>query len=295
MRTKGQHAAMNRAGRSRGNGLLRSKPCDFKILLHISMGHERYSQAEYSVGRAIKAAMGGETHILVVDDDDEIRALLSDYLERNGFRATAVADGRETRHALEKARFDLVILDLMLPHESGLEICRELRANSEIPVIMLTALREEVDRVVGLEVGADDYVTKPFSPRELLGRIRAVLRRTSSHREESDEKNISGYRFAYWQLNLELRTISRADRKTINLTRAEFSLLSTLLSNAPRVVTRAQLTQAVRGREYDPFDRSIDVLISRLRQMLNDDAKSPRLIRTMYGEGYIIGISVVAF
>jgi len=143
--------------------------------------------------------MSDTPHILVVDDDREIRTLLRDYLEKNGFKATAVADGQETRRALERTRYDLIVLDLMLPHESGLEICRELRTRSDIPIVMLTALGEEVDRIVGLEVGADDYLAKPFSPRELLGRIRAVLRRTLAPRL-LEPNDVRAYTFAGWNL-----------------------------------------------------------------------------------------------
>jgi two-component system OmpR family response regulator len=231
-------------------------------------------------------------HILVVDDDREIRSLLRDYLEKNGFRATAVADGHETRRALERAKVDLVVLDLMLPHESGLEICRELRTSSDIPIIMLTALGEEVDRVVGLEIGADDYVAKPFSPRELLGRIRAVLRRTQAAPRLADANDARAYAFAGWTLDTTARTLTSPAGERVALGGAEFRLLAILLANAPRLLTRAHLMEAMRGRELDPFDRSIDVRVSRLRQTLREDARSPQIIKTVYGEGYVIGVPV---
>ena len=231
-------------------------------------------------------------HILVVDDDREIRTLLRDYLEKNGFRATSVSGGQETRKAIERSRFDLVVLDLMLPHESGLDICRSLRATSDIPIIMLTALGEEVDRIVGLEVGADDYLAKPFSPRELLCRIKAVLRRTSLAPRASDALGARVYRFVGWQLDTTERTLKDANGATVALSGAEFRLLSHLLANAPRLLTRVELMELVRGRELDPFDRSIDVRVSRLRQALGDDARAPRVIKTVYGEGYVIGVSV---
>jgi two-component system OmpR family response regulator len=237
-------------------------------------------------------AMNDAAHILVVDDDREIRTLLRDYLEKNGFKATAVADGAETRKALERGRFDLVVLDLMLPHESGLDICRALRASSDIPVIMLTALGDEVDRVVGLEVGADDYVAKPFSPRELLGRIKAVLRRTSLAPRGADVADVRLYRFAGWQLDTTERALTAPDGEVVALGGAEYRVLSVLLANAPRLLTRAQLMEFVRGRDHDPFDRSIDVRVSRLRQTLRDDARSPRIVKTVYGEGYVIGVPV---
>jgi two-component system OmpR family response regulator len=236
--------------------------------------------------------MTDTAHILVVDDDREIRALLRDYLEKNGFRATAVGDGAETRAALKRSRVDLIVLDLMLPHESGLDICRALRANSDIPIIMLTALGDEVDRVVGLEVGADDYVPKPFSPRELLGRIKAVLRRTSLAPRGADALAARAYRFGGWRLDTTARTLTGASGEVAALGGAEFRLLSHLLANAPRLLTRAELMDLMRGRELDPFDRSIDVRVSRLRQTLGDDARAPRIIKTVYGEGYVIGVPV---
>ena len=238
--------------------------------------------------------MTRDANILVVDDDREIRTMLSAYLTKNGLSATAVADGEETRRALQQADFDLIVLDLMLPHESGLEICRELRSHSEIPIIMLTALGEEVDRVVGLELGADDYMAKPFSPRELLGRIRAVLRRTLVEQKAPDVPNIREYRFSDWTLSLEERVLRTVDGETIELTGAEFGLLSILLGRAPRVVTRTDLMRDLRGREHDPFDRSIDVQVSRLRQRLGRSADAPQIIKTVYGEGYVIGVPVEA-
>jgi two-component system OmpR family response regulator len=236
--------------------------------------------------------MTDNAHILVVDDDREIRVLLRDYLEKNGFRATAVGDGAETRQALKRSRFDLIVLDLMLPHESGLDICRALRATSAIPIIMLTALGDEVDRVVGLEIGADDYLPKPFSPRELLGRIKAVLRRTALAPRAVDALAARTYRFAQWRLDTTARTLSSEGGATVALGGAEFRLLSHLLANAPRLLKRAELMELMRGRELDPFDRSIDVRVSRLRQALGDDARAPRIIKTVYGEGYVIGVPV---
>jgi two-component system OmpR family response regulator len=229
-------------------------------------------------------------HILVVDDDREIRTLLCDYLGKNGFRATAVGDGRETRRALERNHVDLIVLDLMLPQESGLDICRALRTSSDVPIIMLTALGEEVDRVVGLEVGADDYLPKPFSPRELLGRIKAVLRRTSAPRAAGEATGI--YRFAGWSFDATERTLTSPGGERAPLSGAEFRLLSLLLASAPRVMARAELMELTRGRELDPFDRSIDVRVSRLRQVLGDDARAPRIIKTVYGEGYVVGVAV---
>jgi len=236
--------------------------------------------------------MNRPPHILVVDDDREIRTLLCDFLAKNGFTATSVADGQETRRSLASGHFDLVVLDLMLPHESGLEICRELRKTSDLPVIMLTALGDEVDRVVGLEVGADDYVPKPFSPRELLGRIKAVLRRTMAGPRNGAVAELRAYSFAGWRLAIAERALTSPDGEIVPLSGAEFRLLSELLDHAPRVMTRAELVELVRGRELDPFDRSIDVRVSRLRQLLGDDARAPKIVKTVYGEGYIVGVPV---
>jgi len=236
--------------------------------------------------------MTDAAHILVVDDDREIRSLLRDFLEKNGLRATAVGDGAEARRALAQGHVDLVVLDLMLPHENGLAICRELRATSTIPIIMLTALGEEVDRVVGLEVGADDYLSKPFSPRELLGRIRAVLRRTSQSVRPAENNDAHVYRFAGWRLDAMTRGLTDATGVGVPLGGAEFRLLVTLLASAPKVLSRAELMELVRGRELDPFDRSIDVRVSRLRQTLHDDARAPQIIKTVYGQGYLIAVPV---
>jgi two-component system, OmpR family, response regulator len=231
-------------------------------------------------------------HILVVDDDRDIRTLLSDYLQKNGYRVTAVAEGKGMRRALDQTHVDLIVLDLMLPGEDGLKLCRDLRTTSQIPVLMLTALGEEIDRVLGLEVGADDYLPKPFSPRELVGRIKAILRRTAHMPRDPDLRQASGYTFGDWQLDNTTRTLTHSDGTQTALSGAEFRLLSVLLSHATRVLSRAQLMELVRGRELDPFDRSIDVRISRLRQTLRDDARAPRIIKTIYGEGYVIGVPV---
>ena len=231
-------------------------------------------------------------HILVVDDDRDIRTLLSDYLQKNGYRVTAVAEGKGMRRALAQTHVDLIVLDLMLPGEDGLKLCRDLRTTSQVPVLMLTALGEEIDRVLGLEVGADDYLPKPFSPRELVGQIKAILRRTAHMPRDPDLRQASGYTFGDWQLDNTTRTLTHSDGTQTALSGAEFRLLSVLLSHATRVLSRAQLMELVRGRELDPFDRSIDVRISRLRQTLRDDARAPRIIKTIYGEGYVIGVPV---
>ncbi len=234
-------------------------------------------------------------HILIVDDDAEIRSLLSQYLVKNGLRVTAVADGRTMWRALEAGRIDLIVLDLMLPGEDGLTLCRNLRAkSSDVPVIMLTARGEETDRVVGLEMGADDYLAKPFSARELLARIKAILRRARSLPENlrpSDARNI---RFGEWLLDTVGRQLVSTAGTVTPLSGAEYRLLRIFLSHPNRVLNRDQLVDLTQGRDADPLDRSIDVQVSRLRQRLGDDSREPRLIKTVRGEGYVLAVTVSA-
>ncbi|MBS0579670.1 MAG: response regulator [Proteobacteria bacterium] len=236
--------------------------------------------------------MSDKPHLLIVDDDREIRGLLAQYLEKHDFRTTAVADGKEMRRTLERSHVDLVVLDLMLPGEDGLSLCRELRTRSQIPVIMLTARGEDVDRIIGLELGADDYVAKPFNPRELLGRIKAILRRTAHAPRDPSPESVRGFAFNGWRLDTVTRTLTDAAGKEVALSGAEYRLLAVLLGAGNRVLTRAQLTELLRGRDADPFDRSIDVRVSRLRQILGDDARAPQIIKTVYGEGYVVGVPV---
>ncbi len=236
--------------------------------------------------------MSDRPHLVIVDDDREIRTLLSQYLEKHDFRTTAVAEGKEMRRVMERSRVDLVVLDLMLPGEDGLSICRELRTRSQVPVIMLTARGEDVDRIVGLELGADDYLPKPFNPRELLGRIRAVLRRAAHAPRDPSPESVRSFAFGGWKLDTTTRTLTGLGGNEVALSGAEYRLLAVLLSSANRVLSRAQLTELLRGREADPFDRSIDVRVSRLRQILGDDARAPQIIKTVYGEGYVVGVPV---
>jgi two-component system OmpR family response regulator len=231
-------------------------------------------------------------HILIVDDDAEIRALLRDYLERNGLRATAVADGRGMRAALDTGHFDLVVLDLMLPGEDGLTLCRALRAHSNVPVIMLTARTEETDRIVGLEMGADDYVPKPFNPRELLARIKAVLRRTQALPPLPDRPEARHLRFAGWMLDLARRQLISPADVVVPLSGGEYRLLRIFLDHPNRVLSRDQLLDLARGREALPFDRSIDVQVGRLRRRLADEDAA--LIQTVRGEGYVLASEVEA-
>jgi two-component system OmpR family response regulator len=236
--------------------------------------------------------MEGPAHILVVDDDREIRRLLAEYLQKNGLRVTAARDGTEMRRVLGRERVDLVVLDVMLPGDDGLKLCRELRTDSQVPIIMLTARVEDVDRILGLELGADDYLPKPFNPRELLARIAAVLRRSAHAPRDPLPSEVAGYRFAGWRLDTTTRSLIDAHGAVVLLSGAEFRLLGLLLAHAGYVLSRTQLMDLLRGRDHDPFDRSIDVRVSRLRQILRDDARAPRIIKTVYGEGYVIGVPV---
>jgi two-component system, OmpR family, response regulator len=233
-----------------------------------------------------------EDHILVVDDDAEIRSLLGDYLRKNGYKATAVADGKAMWTALSRGKVDLVVLDLMLPGEDGLSLCRKLRAESDTPVVMLTARGEEMDRIVGLEMGADDYLAKPFSPRELLARIKSVLRRTRSLPANLRADDARALRFAGWKLDVVARNLVSADGVVAPLSGAEFQLLRIFLGHPNRVLTRDQLTVLAKGHEAEPFDRSIDLQVSRLRHRLGDDPAEPRIIKTVRGYGYVLAVSV---
>ena len=228
--------------------------------------------------------------VLLVDDDVQIRQLLRDYLSGFGMSVVAVADGKAMADALEKETFDLVILDLMLPGEDGLSLCRGLRAKSDIPILMLTARGEAMDRVVGLEVGADDYIVKPFEPRELVARIQAILRRTRGERENTKEQKEAS--FMGWRLNFILRQLVSPEELVIPLSNAEFRLLTVFVEHPNRVLTREFLLDEARGRDMDVFDRSIDILVSRVRQKLNDDPRTPSLIKTVRGEGYLFDAKV---
>ncbi|MBI2960169.1 MAG: response regulator [Betaproteobacteria bacterium] len=236
--------------------------------------------------------MDAPDHILVVDDDAEIRNLLGQYLSKNGYQASTAADGKAMRAALARAKVDLVVLDLMLPGEDGLTLCRKLRAESEMPVIMLTARGEETDRIVGLEMGADDYLAKPFSPRELLARIKSVLRRARSlpaNLRADDARSIS---FAGWRLDTVARHLLSPEGVVTSLGGVEYQLLRVFLSRPNQVLTRDQLMVLTKGREADPLDRSIDIRVSRLRHRLGDDAAEPRIIKTVRGEGYVLAVPV---
>ncbi len=232
------------------------------------------------------------SHLLVVDDDREIRTLVGDYLKKNGYRVSLAGDGREMRAALAKNSVDLIVLDLMLPGEDGLSLCRDLRARSNLPVLMLTAKSDPFDRVLGLEMGADDYLVKPFEPRELLARIRSILRRTQALPAILPSPAIRLYRFAGWKLDATTHQLTSPQGVVVTLSVAEYRLLLVFLTHPNRVLNRDQLMDMIKGREAEPFDRSIDLRVSRLRQKLQDDARAPQLIKTLRNEGYILAASV---
>jgi two-component system OmpR family response regulator len=239
--------------------------------------------------------MDAPDHILIVDDDAEIRSLLSQYLVKNGLRVTAVAEGRAMWQVLDAGRIDLIVLDLMLPGDDGLTLCRNLRAkSSDIPVIMLTARGEETDRIVGLEMGADDYLAKPFSARELLARIKAILRRARSLPENLQPDSVRHIRFADWVLDTAHRQLISAANVVTPLSGAEYRLLRIFVTHPNRVLNRDQLVDLTQGKDADPLDRSIDVQVSRLRHRLGDDPREPRLIKTVRGEGYVLAVDVTA-
>lgn len=229
-------------------------------------------------------------HLLIVDDDPGLRELLADYLTRNGFRVTGVADGRGFWAALEQGPVDLVILDLMLPGDDGLVLCRNLRARSPIPIIMLTARGDDTDRIVGLEMGADDYLPKPFNPRELLARINSILRRARSAPAEPGETR--RFHFAGWTLDVDARQLVAPDGVLSPLGSSEYRLLRVFLEHPQRVLNRDQLLDWTQGREAAPFDRSIDVQVSRLRRRLRDDPREAALIKTVRNEGYLLAAPV---
>jgi len=236
--------------------------------------------------------MPTQDHILVVDDDAEIRALLREYLQKQGYRVTAVADGKALRATVETSRPDVIVLDLMLPGEDGLSLCRGLRAHSDVPIIMLTARGEETDRIVGLEMGADDYLAKPFSPRELLARIKSVLRRTRSLPGNLAPETLSAFRFAGWTLDVATRNLTAPDGVVVPLSGTEFRLLRIFLAHPNRVLTRDQLIDLMISRDAATFDRAIDVQVSRLRQRLREDAREPAIIKTVRSQGYVLAAHV---
>ncbi|RIY01416.1 response regulator [Aureimonas flava] len=237
--------------------------------------------------------MSAAPHIVVVDDHREIRDLVRKYLVQQGYRVSVAEGGRALRRLLQTERPDLIVLDIMMPDEDGLTICRELRASNSVPIIFLTAVADETDRIVGLELGADDYLTKPFSARELLARIKAVLRRVNAvppHRELPANRRV---RFADWLLDLGRRELQGPDGVTVSLSTAEFRLLKVFVEHPGLVLTRDQLLDLTTGREGDAFDRSIDNQVSRLRKKVEADPRNPSLIQTHWGGGYRLAAEVL--
>jgi two-component system OmpR family response regulator len=226
--------------------------------------------------------------ILVVDDDNDIRSLLVDYLETNGYSVRAEPDGKAMWKSLEQSGPDLLILDLNLPGDDGLTLCRNFRAQSSLPVIMLTARSEPLDRILGLEMGADDYLSKPFEPRELLARIRNLLRRCNVTLPSSPTEYIQQIKFSGWTLDLAARHLVNPQGIVIMLSNAELRLLRVFLEHPNQVLNRDQLLNLTQSRDAEPFDRSIDILISRLRQKLSEDARMPKIIKTVRNGGYLL-------
>jgi two-component system, OmpR family, response regulator len=224
--------------------------------------------------------------ILIVDDDPEICELLRDYLQRSGFDPLTASDCQEAYRRFREERVDLIILDIMIPGTDGLTLCRDLRALSSVPVIMLTALAQEADRIVGLEMGADDYLVKPFSPRELLARVRALFRRTRPVPSPVGSTDCR-LRFSGWVMDVRERRLSSPQGVVVSLSGAEYKLLDVLLEHANQVLSRDRLMDLLHGREAGPYDRSVDVLISRLRRRLGDTGRDPRFIKTVRNEGYV--------
>jgi len=228
-------------------------------------------------------------HILLIDPDREARTALAGHLEAAGFRVTAASNGGGMTRALERSRIDLVLLDVSGAARDGLEECRRLRAASDLPCILLTRRMDDLDRIIGLEMGADDYLAKSVNPRELVARMRNLLRRAHGGANASRARH---FHFAGWQLDSVARELRDPEQRLAPVRNSEFRVLATLLAHGNRVVSRLKLFELARGRDGDPFDRSIDVCISRLRHVLRDDARGSRIIKTVHGEGYVIGVPV---
>jgi DNA-binding response OmpR family regulator len=227
-------------------------------------------------------------HILVIDDDPQIRSLLAEYLNENGMQVSVASNGADMSKILGEETIDLLVLDLRLAGEDGMAIARSLRERSAIPIVMLTGIRDEADRVMGLELGADDYLTKPFSPRELLARIRTVLRRVNAAGSgQSREREVRAYRFADFELNMRTRRLKQGDGDPVALTNGEFNLLAALLAAPERILTRDQLLEASRVHDNEVYDRAIDIQVLRLRRKIERDPSQPELIITGRGAGYI--------
>lgn len=230
--------------------------------------------------------------ILIVDDDADIRELLAKFLQQHQFQTFLAPNGTVMQALLKQHPIDLIILDIMMPGTDGLTLCRELRAQSNIPILMLTAMGEEVDRIVGLEIGADDYLHKPFSPRELLARIKAILRRAQNPMQKTVKKQNPIYYFMGWTLDTGTRRLIAPDQLEVSISAGEYNLLLVFLTHPQQVLSRDQLLHYTKSRSAGPFDRSIDIQISRLRYKIEEDTKNPSAIKTVRGGGYILAIPV---
>ena len=229
----------------------------------------------------------GREHILVVDDDARIRQMLLGYFEEEGYRVTAVAEGRAMRESLQRHAIDIILLDLVLPGEDGLALARDVRSRSDVPIIMLTGRDDVVDRIVGLEVGADDYVAKPFHLRELLARLRTVLRRRQPAAAPARNEEAEVFHFEGWRLDLSRRQLVTSEGSEIELTTGEFDILAVMARHPGRVFSRDTLMDLTRGRTLEPFDRTIDAQVARLRKKVEHDPKKPALIKSVRGVGYV--------
>jgi len=237
-------------------------------------------------------ASAGEPHILLVDDEQSIRDPLAQYLARSGLRVSKAKDSAEARRLLSAYAFDLILLDVMMPGEDGLSLCAHVRESAGVPVILVTARAEETDRIVGLEIGADDYVVKPFSPRELLARIKAVLRRAGDRPSRHRGPAAESYGFGEWVLNTGERELVDRSGVAVPLSTGEYNLLLALVLHPRRVLSRDQLLDLAQGRELAAFERSVDNQVSRLRRKIEADAKQPALIKTVWGGGYMFAAEV---
>ncbi len=242
---------------------------------------------EHSKGSADAPPAANDGHVLIVDDDAQIRQLTGKFLREHGYRVTVARDGRELRQVLAGAAIDIVILDIMLPGSNGLDLCREIRSRSNLPVIMLTARGSETDRIVGLEIGADDYLAKPFNPRELLARINSVLRRARANRGTPDAGSSYCFQFEGWNLDTRRRELTDPNGVVVDLSTGEYDLLLTFLEAPQRVLSRDQLMDAAKNRVATGFDRAIDIQVSRLRRKIDVSEHGQAKIKTIRGAGYL--------
>jgi two-component system OmpR family response regulator len=251
------------------------------------------TNSEFAKAGPVAGVTSAPIHVLAIDDDPSVRQMIVDYLGDNDIKVTALPSGQTIAEVMARHTIDLLILDLKMPGEDGMQIARKLRGESDIPIIILTGRKEEADRVMGLELGADDYLTKPFSPRELLARVRALLRRSRIHETVADGlARVRAYRFAGWELNVRVRRLTSPQGETIPITNSEFNLLVAFLAAPQRVLSREQLLDSSRLHNDEVFDRSIDVQVGRLRRKIEPKGSRSELIRTERGAGYVFAANV---